>query len=466
MANGITPQNRLASLDQFRGYTMVGMLLVNYISHFAAAPFILRHHNTFCSYADTIMPQFFFAVGFSLRLSFGRRAHEQGLGRAYWHVIKRLIGLAIVAIVVYEAHPTLPKGSANEWASYKAVAHWDELNGLSGGNWWMQAALHVVTGLGHLLYEAWKNNWGQTLMHIAVTSLWILPVLRLGPMWRILYMAASALVHLELSRRFNFDWVNGYPAKWEPSGIDGGPLGFLTWSIPTILGTLACDVALSPRGVGGKSAQFFVWGAVLMAFAWLLTWGTRIYDVPEAKVQELADQKLSDHPVIPQKEAFNEWKAALLAGHWPRVRAEWPFVPPPHSEDPALDSDGRQKQDHQGNLKFDDNSAKYRKWNYWMMSQRCGTISYLTFSGGLSLAVFGFFYLLADVIGLRIGVFRTFGSNSLFTYVLADIVGDHLNNFAPRDAPAGISWMYFGIFLFLCWLIVRGLEKRKIYIKL
>ena len=66
--------NRIASLDQFRGYTVAGMFLVNFVGSFAVTPLILKHHNTYCSYADTIMPQFFFAVGFAFRLTFGRRA--------------------------------------------------------------------------------------------------------------------------------------------------------------------------------------------------------------------------------------------------------------------------------------------------------------------------------------------------------------------------------------------------------
>jgi len=49
-------QNRIESLDQFRGYTVAGMFLVNYLSGFWACPFVFHHHNTYCSYADTIMP--------------------------------------------------------------------------------------------------------------------------------------------------------------------------------------------------------------------------------------------------------------------------------------------------------------------------------------------------------------------------------------------------------------------------
>ncbi len=157
-------QNRIESLDQFRGYTVAGMFLVNYLSGFWAAPFVLHHHNTYCSYADTIMPGFFFAVGFSMRLSFGRREMQQGLGKAYYHMVKRLLGLALVAIfITYQGSPHLEKGQEFTWETMKQIGFWQ--------------AIH----------DPLKNTWFQTLMHIAVTSLWILPVLRLAPIWRILY---------------------------------------------------------------------------------------------------------------------------------------------------------------------------------------------------------------------------------------------------------------------------------------
>ena len=77
------------------------MLLVNFVGPFAATPAVLQHHNTYCSYADTIMPHFLFAVGFAFRLTFGRRARTQGLWAAYGHVARRLVGLALIAIVFY-----------------------------------------------------------------------------------------------------------------------------------------------------------------------------------------------------------------------------------------------------------------------------------------------------------------------------------------------------------------------------
>ncbi len=57
-------------MDQFRGYTVAGMFVVNFVGGLAAFPEVLKHHNglPYFSYADTIMPSFMFAAGFSYRL--------------------------------------------------------------------------------------------------------------------------------------------------------------------------------------------------------------------------------------------------------------------------------------------------------------------------------------------------------------------------------------------------------------
>ncbi|MEX0977731.1 MAG: acyltransferase family protein, partial [Pirellulales bacterium] len=359
--------NRIASLDQFRGYTVAGMFLVNFVGGFVATPILFTHKNTFCSYADTIMPGFFFAVGFAFRLTFGRRAQTEGLPRAYVHVVRRLLGLALVALVVYGA-PT-------------AARTWQEF--LDKGPW--QALWHSI-----------RDVWFQTLMHIAVTSLWILPVIRSGALVRIAYMIASAALQVGLSHWFYFEWVNGGIGG---GGIDGGVLGFLSWTIPTIVGTLACD-AVTAAGGRPRVAAMIVGGAVLMAAGWLMSCGTTLYDVPAEQVAELRDQRRAPDPVIPSPERMETHRLA-----W----AEPPFVPPP---DP----------DH-------------RKHNYWMMSQRAATVSYHTFAAGFSLALYALFYIACDVWGWQLGVFRTLGTNALVAYVLHGMVDRTVSAFMPRDSP-------------------------------
>ena len=101
-----------------------------------------------------------------------------------------------------------------------------------------------------------------------------------------------------------------------------------------------------------------------------------------------------------------------------------------------------------------------------MMSQRAGTISYLTFSAGFSLAVYALFYVLCDIWKLQLGVFRTFGTNALVAYVLHMMVASAVKPFMPRDVPAWYMWAGCGVFMLITYLFVRALEKNNVYIRL
>ncbi len=386
--------NRIASLDQFRGYTVAGMFLVNFLGAFSATPILLTHKNNFFSYADTIMPQFFFAVGFAFRLTFGRRAQSEGLARAYAHVVRRLLGLALVALVIYNAP--------------HAARTWQEL---------------MDKGLWEAIRGPLKGTWFQTLMHIAVTSLWILPVIRSSAAVRVAYMAASAALQVLLSYWFYFDWVH-------TGGIDGGVLGFLSWTVPTITGTLACDAVTADDG-RPRLAKMIVWSIVLMAAGWLLSCGTTLYDVPDDQVASLKDQLRAADPVVPSRERLDTHTLG-----W----AEPPFVPPPDRD--------------------------HRKENYWMMSQHAATVSYHVFGAGLSLAVYALFYIACDIWRWQLGLFRTLGTNALVGYILHGIVADSVRPFIPRDAPGWYVTAGFLVYFGITYLFIRHLEKNKIYLKL
>ncbi len=414
----VTPQStarakadRLASLDQFRGYTVIGMLLVNYFGGYKVCPQVLKHTHDYCSYADTIMPQFLFAVGFALRLSFGRRMQAQGSVAAYVRMVRRLLGLVLVSLVVYTVG--------------QRAASWEEL---------------VKMGYWGALYEPLKRGWFQTLMHIAVTSLWILPVVHCKPSVRILWMLGSAVGHIVLSYWFNYVWVNS-----APNGIDGGPLGFLTWTIPAIAGTLACDVFVQPRSqlqLGSSTLnKVLLVSFLLMGIGYAISCGTRLYDVPASQVEAFRSEKLAVDPVWPTQERINTKmaEARLADGMFSNWLAEPPFVKPPTQE--------------------------WRKWNYWMMSQRGGTLSYLVFAAGFSLVVYLVFFIACDLIGLQLPLFRTFGTNALVAYVLHSMVSSAVQPFFPKDSPAWYAWIGLGLFFYISWVFVRYLEKQGVYLR-
>src|SRR5438477_5218367 len=119
MADKGLPSARILSLDQFRGYTVLGMVLLNFVGSFVViqeyAP-VLKHHNTYCSYADTIMPQFFFAVGFAYRLTFLRRRESSGAWAATRAVLKRNAGLILLGFVIYHLD-----GKVSSWQELIAL---------------------------------------------------------------------------------------------------------------------------------------------------------------------------------------------------------------------------------------------------------------------------------------------------------------------------------------------------------
>jgi hypothetical protein len=401
--------------------------------------------------------------------------------------------------------------------------------------------------------------------------LWVTPVIRSGALVRILYMIGSALVHIFLSYKFYFLYCNN-----GGNAIDGGPLGFLTWTIPTIFGTLACDAIVNAKS-RAPLITLSLAGILVMLLGYAFSCGTRLYDlnptevvaqkaamkkneddkkevgdeigklrntleVPQKKIHALKeeqkakqsevlakrladwrkdqntaklpewivlnreqkevdkleaefksngwpeprigeidneiakikdenkfdevkqqindlerhlqydfpDKKLAEDAVFPSKERIEALKARHAEQGPAAVLAEPPFVAPP-ADDPRVDPAPH---------------IDHRLWNYWMMSQRAGSISYLVFAAGFNMVVYVLFYILGDLAGVKVGVFRTFGMNALAAYVIHDFTGGFIKGFMPKDCPAWYMWTGFAIFFYLTWLFVRTLEKQKIYLRL
>src|SRR5262249_14569891 len=155
----------------------------------------------------------------------------------------------------------------------------------------------------------------------------------------------------------------------------------------------------------------------------------RLSDVPTA---EPPASRLAQSPVAPPwGRAAGRSLSTLLA--------EPPFVPPPGPEQ--------------------------RQGNYWMMSQRSGTISYLTFAAGFSLAVYVLFFIACDRNRLELAFFRTFGTNALLAYIIHDMVDDAVKPFIPKASPAWYGGAGLLLSFPITWLFVRHFEKRGVYLR-
>ncbi len=268
----VPTSQRVVSLDQFRGWTVLAMAFVNYLGHFKEVPAVFKHHHSYFSFADAVMPQFLFAVGFAYRLTFLKNLERFGISNAVGRVLRRFIGLFLIALIVHQL-------SGN-------VASWEDL---------------IKMTIPEFLEKACKRSLFQTLTHIAVTSLWVLPVIGLGFWPRLLFAAGSGGLHLWLSFLFNYEWVHK-----DPVGIDGGPLGFLTWTIPLIFGSFAYDWTLGPDAK--PLPKLLAWGIGLMGLGYALSClnlqfapnnGSRIFLEP---------------PFFPPSDPKNIWTMSQRAG--------------------------------------------------------------------------------------------------------------------------------------------------------
>lgn len=361
--------SRIDSMDQFRGYTMAGMFLVNFVGAFAVVHPVLKHHNNYNSYADTIMPQFFFAVGFSLRLALLRNIEKMGKAAAYRKAITRCLSLILIGLVVYQLD-----------GRYR---HWDDLVKLGWG--------------GFIQQSFWKSPF-QALVHIAITSLWVLPVVAASARVRTMFLVGTSLLHLLLSHWF---W---YALLWEKKVIDGGQLGFISWAIPTLMGSFAYDW-VSQKGAAGALKPLLKWGVILSVFGYALSCLNAVFN-------------------------------PVQTGWWSRFLVEPPFWPPSRPTD------------------------------IWTMSQRAGSNSYLWFAAGFSLLVYAGFVWWSDLKGGKLSLFRVFGLNPLAGYILHSMVSDFVRPFAPGDSP--MYWVVFAFALYfgITWLFLWGLDKQKVYLRM
>jgi predicted acyltransferase len=379
---------RLNYLDQFRGYTVFGMIVVNFLGgfHKQIHP-ILHHHNSYCSYADTIMPQFFFAVGFALRYTMVRRLQTEGWLPAHFRIVRRVFALLLIAAIVHGFD--------------KLNANWETLT--NEGVWfWIKATC--------------SRNFFQTLTHIAFATLWVLPVI--GQRWpiRLLWLVGSAVLHVWLSHEFYLKFALDRPV------IDGGPLGFLTWTIPVLAGTLVSDFLTQPN-VKGIFAKLMIASVLVMGLGYGLSC-LRVLPTPG------------------ETPAHQSWVEV----------APPPFMPPYHPTNPAATYQER----HNVNLK--------EVITLWTMSQRTGSVSYLTFGTGFSIFVLALCYVIFGQTR-QVGIFRTLGSNALVAYIVHGMAIDAVAMIMPRDGPLWSVMLGLCVVMGVTWLICYSLEKKGWYVR-
>ena len=340
-----TIKNRILSIDQFRGYAILGMLIVDYFGSFDNTWRQMHHHNEFMTWADTIAPIFMFVVGMGMRLSMIRRIEKVGLKEARRGLLSRYVVLVLIAFTIYTGYL------------------WDALMniGLAG-----LIALWVVDRKPSVRFCVSVAFVAAYQAFVSLTSY-------------------GELVHRTLS--YDGDTMP-LIFKIIPFGpelvtvpINGGPIGHWSWLMMLMCGTIAYDIMAT------KNTRKIVVGC--------LAWGA----------------------------------ALCVAGYL--LRAEWSGVK-----------------------------------EFWPFSKNYMTSPFAFYASGLCFLHLLGFYIVNDVLKIKIPHLTVLGLNPLFIYILQWCLMETGGRFLPKEAGLVLLWGGFAAFYGICYGIAYYMYKKNIFVKL
>jgi len=411
------PGERVTSMDQFRGLTILLMFAVHYAGRFDwgvnPRP-LLGHLSYYLSVGDLAFPWFQFAAGFALRLSLLRRLDTRGSWAAYRRTVRRCLLLILLADL-----PALLGG----WH----VSRWGPEQGTD-------LKAQIAT---YLKCDAWT-----ILAIIGITSLWVLPVIGRSVRVRIGFLLGGLALHALAMQTFYLDFMDGRPNPVDTflgtvgvHGKEGGPLCFLVWAVPQIIGSLVYDVVIRQQP-GRASRQFLIAGIALVAVGYGLSSLSSLYPVARGP-QPVAyfypeTEQVTESPVLP----FTDGSAGDVRAYF----RDPPFVLPP--------------------------AERIRLWNYWMLSRRLATPTFLLTASGFGLLVYATFVWLCDARTFRLGVLRTLGQNPLIAYLLDGLIGGTVSDFWPEGGGWLGALTGSAVDFAVTYGPVRLLEWRRIYLRL
>lgn len=436
---------RLSSLDQFRGYAIFGMLLVNFFGHYGVkwvdqlqtgwlkTPLYeifgeqLHHHNTFMTYADTIAPIFMFVVGIGMRLSWVKRVEKTTPGKARKAMAGRYFTLVLIAFAIYSG-----------WL-------WDALMsiGLAG-----LVSLVVVDKKWpvRIAYAFGLLCAYQLIFSFTSYGVWLL---RLG----------------QYGESLPYPWITIFlPLREELLAvkINGGPIGHWSWAFLLIFGTIAYDIMAT-----GDRKKIFTG---LLSFAVIFTiagWGTKIIGTQMyySKAEPFAAAAMLEGDFKPAREMLDK-----CPGIFSDIAKGNPAAQSALAER-KMDEFAKLLPDQLAALAAKKPAEAPRFANAWVFSKNYLTMPFPFWLTALCMLHLLGFYIFCDILKLNVPGMAVIGMNPLFIYIFQSLTLEMYSNlnyhWNYEQTTSGLFVLgSFVVYFGLVYAMARYFYNRNIVIKI
>ena len=116
-------KQRIKAIDQFRGFAVICMVVINYGMGIQTLPDWLKHSPDIgMTFADLGSPVFIFAIGLTYSLSFNRRVEKNGLPATLGHFIRRYLAFLGLGAIITAGQTALGQNlDSMDWGVLQAI---------------------------------------------------------------------------------------------------------------------------------------------------------------------------------------------------------------------------------------------------------------------------------------------------------------------------------------------------------
>ncbi len=327
--------------------------IANRLNRAGAIPESLVRGTTKLHWADLLLPSLFLAYGALMRAGVRGSGSSRSVGTISGGSLRTWGGLAAGLLLIGLVFVAPELGYAN-WSGLRR-----------------DGPIGVIES--HLLR-------GPTplAIQLGLTGLWVLPVIGANAWLRLAWIVVSGLAFLGLG-------AAGYPDWVADRGLnDGGPLGFLAWTLPMLVGSLALDIVHDgTRGLPLAALGF--WSLILMA----LGIGA------DTLTQGVDWERLGS--------SLRGWETAPITN----ATAETPAI-----------------------SWLDGQDVPWRSLN-----PRSAAMAYQCLGAGFGLAAFAACLLMAELLGRFVEPLGMLGRRAVIAYVLHRPIASTMDAWVPPDSP-------------------------------